>query len=138
MKRFLMFAAVLVLGGSIAVWAQATSSSATGTQSGNNSATSGTTATSPDQNQQSTGTAGSTSGATSSTGTASDNTQSGTAATATSSTSDQGNAAATSTGQTGRKKHRGNLPQTASPLPLLGMLGFGSMAAGALVRRFRK
>ena len=30
---------------------------------------------------------------------------------------------------------QGELPQTASPLPLLGLLGFGSMAAGLLARR---
>jgi hypothetical protein len=29
----------------------------------------------------------------------------------------------------------GNLPQSASPLPLLGLLGFGSLAAGAIVRK---
>jgi LPXTG-motif cell wall-anchored protein len=29
----------------------------------------------------------------------------------------------------------GNLPQTASPLPLLGLLGFGSLVTGYLSRR---
>jgi len=30
---------------------------------------------------------------------------------------------------------KGALPQTASPLPLLGLLGFGSMLGGLLTRR---
>jgi LPXTG-motif cell wall-anchored protein len=30
------------------------------------------------------------------------------------------------------------LPQTASPLPLIGLLGFGSLASGVVLRRFRK
>jgi hypothetical protein len=30
------------------------------------------------------------------------------------------------------------LPQTASPLPLLGLLGFGSFAAGWVTRKFRR
>jgi LPXTG-motif cell wall-anchored protein len=30
------------------------------------------------------------------------------------------------------------LPQTASPLPLIGLLGLGSLASGMVVRRFRK
>ena len=30
---------------------------------------------------------------------------------------------------------QGSLPQTASPLPLLGLLGFGSTAVGAFLRR---
>jgi LPXTG-motif cell wall-anchored protein len=30
---------------------------------------------------------------------------------------------------------KGSLPQTASPLPLLGLLGFGSTAVGAFLRR---
>jgi LPXTG-motif cell wall-anchored protein len=66
---------------------------------------------------------------------------------ATSSTTDQNAAPATSTttdqnatsGQTNSNTNQSNsgqnLPQTASPLPLLGLLGFGSLAAGTFVRR---
>ena len=32
-------------------------------------------------------------------------------------------------------KQTGKLPQTASPLPLLGLLGMGSLAVGAITRR---
>jgi LPXTG-motif cell wall-anchored protein len=49
-------------------------------------------------------------------------------------TSDQGTAGA-NTGASGRGAKGGNLPQTASPLPLLGLLGMGSLAAGVLTRR---
>lgn len=45
-----------------------------------------------------------------------------------------GNAAAT---DTSGKKH-GKLPQTASPLPLLGLIGAGSLAAGVASRKKRK
>lgn len=38
--------------------------------------------------------------------------------------------------QNGTKK--GKLPQTASPLPLLGLLGMGSLGLGAAARRKRK
>jgi LPXTG-motif cell wall-anchored protein len=35
------------------------------------------------------------------------------------------------------EQQKGNLPQTASPLPLLALLGFGSLSAG-LIRRRKK
>ena len=34
-----------------------------------------------------------------------------------------------------RANKKGNLPQTASPLPLLGLLGMGSLAAGGATRK---
>jgi LPXTG-motif cell wall-anchored protein len=46
-----------------------------------------------------------------------------------------GAAAANDNTQTAQNKAAGNLPQTASPLPLLGLLGFGSLAAGIVTRR---
>ena len=57
---------------------------------------------------------------------------------ATQSTTDQ------STTTTTTHKHRknadnsGNLPQTASPLPLLGLLGMGSLAAGMATRKRKR
>jgi LPXTG-motif cell wall-anchored protein len=39
--------------------------------------------------------------------------------------------------QTAQNQAAGNLPQTASPLPLLGLLGLGSLAAGVVSRRKR-
>jgi LPXTG-motif cell wall-anchored protein len=48
---------------------------------------------------------------------------------------DNGAAAANDNTQTAQNKAAGNLPQTASPLPLLGLLGFGSLAAGLVTRR---
>ena len=54
-------------------------------------------------------------------------------------TNDQGtNAAGTdNTGNAGHKKG-GNLPQTASPLPLLGLLGLGSTGLGLIASRKRR
>ena len=46
-----------------------------------------------------------------------------------SATSDQTGAASSSTGK------KGKLPQTASPLPLLGILGMGSLGAGLVARK---
>jgi hypothetical protein len=58
-------------------------------------------------------------------------------------TPDQGTANQSATDQTTTttttRHHKaatsGNLPQTASPLPLLGLLGMGSLAAGAATRK---
>jgi|GraSoiStandDraft_41_1057321.scaffolds.fasta_scaffold121014_3 LPXTG-motif cell wall-anchored protein len=50
-------------------------------------------------------------------------------------TSDQSATGAASTGAQDQGAKAGNLPQTASPLPLLGLLGMGSLAAGVLTRR---
>ena len=40
------------------------------------------------------------------------------------------------TGTQGQAHHAGKLPQTASPLPLLGLLGLGATALGAWKRRW--
>lgn len=60
-------------------------------------------------------------------------------------TPDQGTAAQGATDQTStttthhRKSSKsGNLPQTASPLPLLGLLGMGSLAAGVASRKKKR
>ena len=37
-----------------------------------------------------------------------------------------------------RANKKGNLPQTASPLPLLGLLGMGSLAAGVATRKKKR
>ena len=58
-------------------------------------------------------------------------------------TPDQGTANPSATDQTSTttttRHHKGaksgNLPQTASPLPLLGLLGMGSLAAGVATRK---
>jgi LPXTG-motif cell wall-anchored protein len=47
---------------------------------------------------------------------------------------DQSNAAAAGADQN-NAADKAALPQTASPLPLLGLLGFGSTAVGAFLRR---
>jgi LPXTG-motif cell wall-anchored protein len=41
----------------------------------------------------------------------------------------------TTTHKHARANKKGNLPQTASPLPLLGLLGMGSLAAGVATRK---
>ena len=41
----------------------------------------------------------------------------------------------TTTTRHARTNKKGNLPQTASPLPLLGLLGMGSLAAGVATRK---
>ena len=70
------------------------------------------------------------------------NDQTGAAAGTTS--SDQTGAAAGTTDNTGAatgtKRHgkNGNLPQTASPLPLLGLLGLGSTGLGILASKKRR
>lgn len=51
-----------------------------------------------------------------------------------SSTSQTGNEPAGQQAGTAAGQH-GKLPQTASPLPLLGLLGMGSLGAGLVVRR---
>ena len=57
--------------------------------------------------------------------------------TATQGTTDQSTATTTTT-----RHHKGaksgNLPQTASPLPLLGLLGMGSLAAGVATRKKKR
>jgi LPXTG-motif cell wall-anchored protein len=60
-------------------------------------------------------------------------------------TPDQGTASQSATDQTTTtttRHHRGaksgNLPQTASPLPLLGLLGMGSLAAGVATRKKKR
>jgi LPXTG-motif cell wall-anchored protein len=55
-------------------------------------------------------------------------------ATTTPADQNQSNAAATGADQNNAAQ-KGALPQTASPLPLLGLLGFGSTAVGAFLRR---
>ncbi|HWR16256.1 MAG TPA: hypothetical protein VN577_15615 [Terriglobales bacterium] len=52
-------------------------------------------------------------------------------------TADQNATAAGQNAGTSSDQNAGALPQTASPLPLLAMLGLGSLGTG-LVRRFRK
>jgi len=54
---------------------------------------------------------------------------------AASSSSDQNAAAAAGNETAQNNAAAGNLPQTASPLPLLGLLGLGSLAAGLVSRR---
>ena len=44
----------------------------------------------------------------------------------------------TTTQQHTRTSKKGNLPQTASPLPLLGLLGMGSLAAGVATRKKKR
>ncbi len=123
MKRIFLFAAMLLLGGAMA-WAQNTSTGSSSATGNNASTANQSTATSPDQNQTSTGTTGSTTG-TATSGSSADTSQQGAAATDNTATSSKGSKA-------------GRLPQTASPLPFLGMLGFGSMAAGMMLRKLRK
>ncbi len=41
----------------------------------------------------------------------------------------------TASGQTGANAKGGRLPATASPLPLLGLLGIGSLGAGLVARK---
>ncbi len=62
-------------------------------------------------------------------------------------TPDQGTASQSATDQTSTtttttRHHKGaksgNLPQTASPLPLLGLLGMGSLAAGVASRKKKR
>jgi LPXTG-motif cell wall-anchored protein len=53
---------------------------------------------------------------------------------ATTTPADQSNAAAAGNNQA-NANDQAALPQTASPLPLLGLLGFGSTAVGAFLRR---
>ncbi len=44
----------------------------------------------------------------------------------------------TTTTRHARTNKKGNLPQTASPLPLLGLLGMGSLAAGVATRKKKR
>lgn len=60
-------------------------------------------------------------------------------------TPDQGTAAQGATDQTStttthhhKSSKSGNLPQTASPLPLLGLLGMGSLSAGVASRKKKR
>jgi hypothetical protein len=135
MKRLFLFAAMLVLGGAMA-WAQSTAPGGSST-SGNTSAQQ------PSTSSQSGNTSGGANTGTAATNPSSDNTQqSGSSATSgTAGSSDQGAAAGTSdqaTASSAKGSKSGRLPQTASPLPFLGMLGFGSMAAGMMIRKLRK
>lgn len=73
-------------------------------------------------------------------------TQSSPSAQGSATTPDQGTANQGATDQstttTTTRHHRGaksgNLPQTASPLPLLGLLGMGSLAAGVATRKKKR
>ena len=73
-------------------------------------------------------------------------TQSSPSAQGSATTPDQGTANQSATEQstttTTTRHHRsaksGNLPQTASPLPLLGLLGMGSLAAGVATRKRKR
>jgi LPXTG-motif cell wall-anchored protein len=73
-------------------------------------------------------------------------TQSNTGTQGAATTPDQGtadqSATQSTTTTTTHKRHRGanagNLPQTASPLPLLGLLGMGSLAAGVFTRKKKR
>lgn|SRR5690348_11168727 len=70
-------------------------------------------------------------------------TQSSPSAQGSATTPDQGTATTDqSTTTTTTRHHRsaksGNLPQTASPLPLLGLLGMGSLAAGVATRKRKR
>ncbi|HKW67098.1 MAG TPA: LPXTG cell wall anchor domain-containing protein [Terriglobales bacterium] len=73
-------------------------------------------------------------------------TQSSPSAQGSATTPDQGTANQSATDQstttTTTRHHRGaksgNLPQTASPLPLLGLLGMGSLAAGVATRKKKR
>lgn len=73
-------------------------------------------------------------------------TQSSPSAQGSTTTPDQGTANQSATDQstttTTTRHHRGaksgNLPQTASPLPLLGLLGMGSLAAGVATRKKKR
>jgi LPXTG-motif cell wall-anchored protein len=56
--------------------------------------------------------------------------------TATQGTTDQSTTTTTTRHQKGA--NAGNLPQTASPLPLLGLLGMGSLAAGVVTRKRKR
>ncbi len=44
----------------------------------------------------------------------------------------------TTTTRHARTNKKGNLPQTASPLPLLGLLGMGPLAAGVATRKKKR
>lgn len=58
--------------------------------------------------------------------------------TSTTTTSDQNanqGAAANQSDQTANQRKGGRLPQTASPLPLLGLLGLGSLGVGVITRK---
>ena len=129
MKRLFMLLGLLVLSTAF-VWAQSGTSN-TGS-SGNNSATSSSSSTSADQNQTSTGAAG-TSSSTAAGNSADQNAnQAGAASGQSGAAADRNDATPSSS-----KSKSGRLPQTASPLPFLGLIGFGSLAAGALVRKIR-
>ena len=72
-------------------------------------------------------------------------TQSSPSAQGSATTPDQGTAAQGATDQTStttthhhKSSKSGNLPQTASPLPLLGLLGMGSLAAGVASRKKKR
>jgi LPXTG-motif cell wall-anchored protein len=54
---------------------------------------------------------------------------------ATSSTTAEPQSSAAPAGNQANEGNQAALPQTASPLPLLGLLGFGATAAGAFLRR---
>lgn len=104
----------------------------TGSSSSSTSGTQGQSATQP-STQSSTSATDQNSNSSSTSATAPSSTdQSSTSATS----SSDPNATAGQTATSGRKSKNGKLPQTASPLPLLGLLGLGSLGAGLF--RFRK
>lgn len=115
----------------------------TGSSSGSSTGSQGQSATQP-SSQSSTSSTSSTdqNGSSSSTATTpSTSDQSGSSATgSTGPTSSDQNATSsqsgTATGTSGKSRN-GKLPQTASPLPLLGLLGLGSLGAGLLRSRKR-
>lgn len=58
--------------------------------------------------------------------------------TANQATTDQTTQTTTTTQRHHKGAANGNLPQTASPLPLLGLLGMGSLAAGVATRKKKR
>ncbi len=112
MRKFLFLLATLLIAAGISI-----------AQTGSSSSSSNTSGTSA----QSSGTTGSNTGAA--------NTQSDqTNATPSSSTADQ-NSAADNTGTAVKSKKGNRLPQTASPLPFLGLLGTSLAGVGFTIRR---
>ena len=120
MKKLFLITAIMLLAMSIA-FAQSSTGSAAGTNGR------GTTATTSQTGQNSNSSAATTD----QTGTTN---QSGATAGQTG-TTNQTDATAGQTGTTGTSSNGQRLPQTATPLPLLAMLGFGAVAAGVLTRR---
>jgi len=133
MKKLFLITAIMLLAMSIA-FAQSSTGSAAGTngrgttattsQTGQNSNSSAATTDQTGTTNQSGATAGQT-GTTNQTDATAGQTG----------TTNQTDATAGQTGTTGTSSNGQRLPQTATPLPLLAMLGFGAVAAGVLTRR---